>query len=120
MSRALLRILLEILPHGFWRKILTLGTRYKTSYDCAGTIPTNIGIISTSAGIILTHVGTIPTLERIIPTLYIMCIGTNSTVWEYFIQNFLMSPYMFRNHASYTSVNFGTSQKNFMNKLSTS
>ena len=43
----------------FVRKISTHGARYKTSYDCAG--------------IILTHV-------RTFPTLYLMCIGTNSTM----------------------------------------
>ena len=86
MCRALLRIFAEFCREYFQnfvgnistllkfvRKISTHGARYKTSYDCAGTIPTNVGIISTNVGIILTHV-------RTIPTLYIMCIGTNSTM----------------------------------------
>ena len=44
------------------------------------------------------------------------CVGVfltkfNSVGIQYFLQNFLMLPYTCRNHASYTRVNFGTSQK---------
>jgi len=53
----------------FVRKVLTHGTKCKTSFCSAGIIPTN----STSVGSILTHVGTIPTLVGIIPTLYVIC-----------------------------------------------
>ena len=77
MCRALLRIfaILQEYSHTVevCKKIPSLGTRCKTSYGCAGTIPTNVRIIFTSVGIILTHVGTIPTLGGITPTLYIMC-----------------------------------------------
>jgi len=89
------------------KKIPTHGTRCKT-FCSAGIIPINVGIISTSVGITLTHVGTIPILVGIILTLYVISFLQNSTVWEYFLQNFLMLPYTCRNHASYTSVNFGT------------
>jgi len=58
----------------FVRKILTHGTRCKTSFSIARISPINVGIIFTSVGgIILTLVVTISTLVGIIPILYIMC-----------------------------------------------
>jgi len=78
-----------------------------------GFIPTPVGVIPTPVGIIPTLVGIIPTLVGIIPRfptcLEIFLTKFNSV--RIFPTIFSILPYTCRNHASYTAINIGTTQK---------
>ena len=60
------------------------------------------------------YVGAIPILVGIIPTIYVMCRNLSYNIQQCGNISYKMSlmlPYTCRNHASYASINFGTSQK---------
>jgi len=121
MCRGLLRILQNFAGNiptylKFVRKIPTHGTKCKAFFCRAGIISTNFYKCRNHS--YSTWRNNSYTCRNCRNNSYILhhvyeSFLQNSTVWESSLQNFLILPYTCRNHGSYTSVNFGTSQKSY-------